>query len=258
MSFGIYKSVRQLFMDSNIIFADNKYFKWYSNIIQSAVHRKNSNQVQEKHHIVPNSLISNNDLVQLTPKEHFVCHLLLPKFLSGLDKHKMICAIRFMIVSNRTKSQLTGAMYEKYKIEHAQYVSSLFKGKSYEERHGIEKAADIKIKQSRAHAGVSKSPDFIKMLQTRQYSDQHRRLISESQVGSKNSNFQGLYHTPFDTFESLEGQNKVTPKVLRKWCRDNNKIMSKRSHSRSSYLNQLDESNIGKTYREIGFWFEPK
>jgi hypothetical protein len=50
----------------------------------------------EKHHIIPKSIGGNNtkeNLVHLTAKEHFICHLLLTKMLDGTDKQKMIYAI---------------------------------------------------------------------------------------------------------------------------------------------------------------------
>ena len=80
-----------------MIFLNNKYSKWYNSIIDKA-QKRNWNKVDfyvEKHHIIPKSLggiDDKNNLVTLTAREHFICHLLLTKITSGQEKYKMISA----------------------------------------------------------------------------------------------------------------------------------------------------------------------
>lgn len=93
------------------MFADNKYTKWYFNIINFAKNRikfDNTNYY-ENHHIVPKSLGGNNskdNLVRLTGREHFVCHLLLVKMVM-LDAHRrsMSYALMTMKYSNGGRRQ---------------------------------------------------------------------------------------------------------------------------------------------------------
>ena len=65
------------------MFLENKYTKCYYKIIDRALSREiDSKKYYEKHHIVPKSLGGDNsksNLVYLSAKEHFVCHLLLTK-----------------------------------------------------------------------------------------------------------------------------------------------------------------------------------
>jgi hypothetical protein len=78
-----------------MIFIDNKYTRWYYNIVNAAKARHTNTGYTERHHIIPDSLggdNTSNNLVDLTAHEHFVCHLLLPKMLVGEDKSKMIYA----------------------------------------------------------------------------------------------------------------------------------------------------------------------
>ena len=74
------------------MYLTNKYTKWYENIIAKARQRVNAEtDYFEKHHIIPKSLGGSNDssnLVKLTAKEHFVCHLLLTKMLTGSARKK--------------------------------------------------------------------------------------------------------------------------------------------------------------------------
>lgn len=86
-----------------MIFRTNKYSRWYFDIVQIATNeqRKKSKDVYyERHHIVPKSLGGDNskeNLVLLTAREHFICHWLLTKMVSGSDQyHKMACALNNM------------------------------------------------------------------------------------------------------------------------------------------------------------------
>jgi hypothetical protein len=88
-----------------MLFENNKYTKWYNLIVQNAQNRTTDLSYFERHHIVPKSLGGTNNkenLVMLTAREHFVCHLLLTKMLSGDSKRKMIYA--FWQLSNQKNS----------------------------------------------------------------------------------------------------------------------------------------------------------
>jgi len=66
----------------NNIFTESKYTKWYFSIVNEAVKRKSVDILYEKHHIIPRSLGGSNEnknLVNLSLREHFICHLLLTK-----------------------------------------------------------------------------------------------------------------------------------------------------------------------------------
>lgn len=90
-----------------MIFIDNKYTRWYYSIIQNSKKHPTNGYV-ELHHIVPKSfyktvsqtgwLDGNPDeptnLIKLTAREHFVCHLLLTKMTSGMAYKKSVYAVR--------------------------------------------------------------------------------------------------------------------------------------------------------------------
>ena len=105
------------------MYLDNKYSTWYYNIVYRGKER-NTTKYTEKHHIIPKSLGGSNEssnLVKLTPREHYICHLLLVKMTTGLSKAKMIHAIvaysvwttsnhkRDLIVNSRTIDTLKKA-----------------------------------------------------------------------------------------------------------------------------------------------------
>jgi hypothetical protein len=83
------------------MYLQNKYTRWYYNIIQRAQLRKLPLDVYiEKHHIIPSSLGGNNtkyNIASLTPREHFVCHLLLTKMTIGNNLFKMKHALSMLM-----------------------------------------------------------------------------------------------------------------------------------------------------------------
>lgn len=82
-----------------MLFIDNKYTRWYYNIINAAKSRKINSGYTENHHIIPKSLGGTNEfdnLVLLLPREHYIAHLLLIKMVNGEAKMKMSFALRCM------------------------------------------------------------------------------------------------------------------------------------------------------------------
>ena len=115
----------------------SKYSNWYFNIITRAKNRQLASY-SEKHHIIPKSLGGSNDkdnLVQLTPKEHFVCHILLVKMLAGIQRGKMLQALWYMSNKKSTTKHIPNArFYERLRKEysaHRKTQSSPMRGKQH-------------------------------------------------------------------------------------------------------------------------------
>lgn len=97
------------------MFLPNKYTRWYMQIVGRATSRKLKGYT-EKHHIIPKSLGGSNakdNIVSLTAREHFLCHWLLIKILTGKQKQKMSFALWTMIrEAPKHQRHLTSAQYE--------------------------------------------------------------------------------------------------------------------------------------------------
>jgi len=165
-------------------FINNKYYSWYLNIVTNAKSRILPDTVYiEKHHIIPKSLNGSNDkdnLVNLTAREHFICHLLLTKIVEGKEKNKMVHALWRMTVSGHPKHdryKMTSRIYEiarkmyvnevkgrvvsdatkqkirefnlgkKASLEARQKMSLSKKGKSYDEIYSQENAKEERLKR---------------------------------------------------------------------------------------------------------------
>lgn len=108
----------------DILFKDNKYSKWYFNIIQNASDstRSKKDRYYESHHIIPKSFDGNNtraNLVLLTPREHFLCHLLLPKMLCDpIKAGKMVYA--FFRMKDKYKNS---RMFDRFKTAYGKLIT---------------------------------------------------------------------------------------------------------------------------------------
>ena len=117
------------------MFKENKYTKYY-NLLTDRAKNRNLSEYTERHHIIPQSLGGSNDkdnLVDLTAREHFICHWLLIKMTEGDNRSKMLYALNGMKAENkyqqRYSSAITARVYERYRIEHAKTHSERMKGR---------------------------------------------------------------------------------------------------------------------------------
>jgi len=113
----------------------NKYNQWYSSIVENARNRVLSGY-KESHHIIPQSLggpDTKENLVDLTAREHFVCHWLLIKMHTGEARAKMVYALNGMKRTNRDQERyetaITSRVYQKLKEEFGKTHSAFMKGR---------------------------------------------------------------------------------------------------------------------------------
>lgn len=170
------------------MYLQNKYAQCYFNIITRAKLRDLPKEIYtEKHHITPKSLGGSNDianLVNLTAREHFICHLLLPKMLTGSNKRKMSFAIWSMLnrdhSKNKSRYKVNSYRYESIRKQVADAISQLHKGKQVSE--------ETKRKLSEFNKGKSLSEETRQKMSESQkrrlpHSDETRQKISESNKG---------------------------------------------------------------------------
>ena len=100
----------------------NKYSQWYSNLIEKAKSRKLETAYKESHHIIPKCLggdDSQNNLVELTLREHYIAHLLLSKMYEGKASRKMYYALWIMLLQEKKRGSRVFEMYRKMYIDRA-------------------------------------------------------------------------------------------------------------------------------------------
>lgn len=153
--------------------AENKYKKWYFNIITNALSRQTEGYC-EMHHIIPRCMggsDENHNLVALTAREHFICHILLTKFVIGKAAHeKLIKSVIFMKSSNNYQNRyINGRLFETAKKEYAEHKrlimsgeSNSFYGKKHTEETRLKMSASKKANYSNGkhpHIGMKRSAE---------------------------------------------------------------------------------------------------
>ena len=209
------------------MYLHNKYTTWYNNIITRAKSR-HLDTYTENHHIIPKSLGGDNskdNIVALTAREHFVCHLLLTRMTTGDARNKMLSAVFYLTGRGKAKRNNVikkSRLYQKLKEDFSKYNSKLHKG--------------------RKHAPRSKET---------------RRRLSKSKSGKLNPNYKHDYTTPWGKFSSPNDAadacvDYITGACIRNYCTTKNDMpISYLSVCRSK--GWLKEEHIGKTPAELGF-----
>jgi len=176
------------------MYLQNKYTRWYYSIIQQAQIRTLPTDVySEKHHIIPKSLGGNNgsdNLVKLTAREHFICHRLLSKMVTDVNKRKMTFAIWSMVNQDHSKQRLRHKVnsytYEILRKQVSLASSQLNKGvpKPYKTWLGKKHSSDSKKLQSSVKQG-DKNPMW-----GRQHNESTKLSMSITQKGISKPKFQ--------------------------------------------------------------------
>lgn len=155
------------------MFKENKYSRIYYSIIERAKSRPKIGYT-ESHHILPKSLGGTNDqtnLVDLTAREHYICHLLLTKFTEGIAYQKMSYALHR--ITNRKENYIKSSrVYEMIRTAHSKMLSETTKGISMLERCGIPYAHEISEYQKERIRESNKG---------RVWTDEMRQKVSKSQ-----------------------------------------------------------------------------
>jgi hypothetical protein len=164
------------------MFIENKYTNCYNRIIQRAKDRK-INLYTERHHVIPKSLGGSDEtdnLVRLTAKEHFICHMLLVRMTTGEPKKKMSYAM-WLLCNMENESQEryapTASQYELIRTNFSKTMSDRmaefsksrdyagennpFHGKTHSEK-SLEKMSTVKMGKNNPNYGIIQLPEWNK------------------------------------------------------------------------------------------------
>lgn len=164
-----------------MIFIDNKYTRWYLGIVSSAQSRAPVQGYIERHHVIPRSFggtDSKSNIVVLTAKEHFICHLLLTKMVSGQLKSKAQLALHKMcqISKNQNRYIASAAIYQ------------IVRKACSEATSGQNNSMFGRIRTKEEKRKISESVKRINALRgKRVLTDEHKQKIASSRNGKKHS-----------------------------------------------------------------------
>lgn len=174
------------------------YRKHYNSLISRARRRVASGYL-ERHHAIPKCMggpDTKSNLVQLTPEEHYVAHLLLVKIYPG--NQGLAFAAHMMTVGsnrqNRKGNKVYGWLRRKLsgkksaesnlkRSESQRRAMDCRRGKTFEEIYGPERAAQIKEKRRGYTASAETRIKMSESLKGVAKSMEHRKKISHALTG---------------------------------------------------------------------------
>jgi hypothetical protein len=203
------------------MFIENKYYKWYYNIIARARSRIIlPNFYYEKHHVVPKSLNGSDDIsniVKLTAKEHFVCHMLLIKFTEGKNRNKMAHAFWRMCHPKKNSNNTipSAKIYDIAKKMHIEALKSL-RGESHPNfgKKHPERTSDTFTKDWKQNISNSKK-GLVPWNKGIPRTDEVKNAVSKANTGKIPWNKGSRWDE--DTIKKISDGNKG-----KKWIHDNN------------------------------------
>jgi len=192
-----------------------KYLKIYDKIIDRAKNREIDGYT-EKHHIVPKCIGGNDkkdNIVSLTPKEHYICHRLLCEIYPDETKLKYAFWRMCNVVNNEYQNRnysVSANVYSRIKNEISKLMSKKVKNYSKETRKLIGEKISKKLKgkpsgkkgtsnpehsewmkNNNPFKGKTHTPeirDLLSKINSKPKSEEHKRKISETLKGNKPGN----------------------------------------------------------------------
>lgn len=197
----------------------NKYEKWYKNITNNAKTRLLEGY-SEIHHIVPESLGGGNEntnLVNLTAREHFICHWLLTKIYSTGEQYwKMVNALRMMKAENpnqaRYNTKITSRVYANLKYEYSILQSERMKGAN-NPNFGKFWTDEQKLQHSKKIKGRVQ-PLEEKHRQIKAMTGRKRATFSEEWLNNLSKARQGAGNSMYGKQHSEETKQKMREKAV--------------------------------------------
>jgi hypothetical protein len=194
------------------MFNNTKYTKWYFSIIESAKTRHLSGYV-ERHHIIPKCLKGTDNadnIVELSAREHFICHWLLTKMVSNKkEQYQLWNAFSCMLYrenENQQRYKVSSRVFENIKTTGAKIKSTRFSGEgnAMYGKKGADRPAFGKIwtDKHRKNASIAHS-GFVRSMESRNKQSASMTGKKQTQehinkrkcVGSKNGRY-GYKMTP--------------------------------------------------------------
>lgn len=162
------------------------YNKIYNSIITRARLRGNCSMSKrnrlaghEKHHVLPvctGGKNSSDNLVFVTSREHFICHILLVKF----SKPEHLKSLQYALGMMQSRGKIVSS--HSYKFAREQYRLA-----HIQTRTGTKHTAETKRKISEAHRGKKRSPEHCEATRVAQLgkklSEEHKKKLSNATKG---------------------------------------------------------------------------
>jgi hypothetical protein len=207
------------------MFIDNKYTKWYNDIINNAKLRNITTRKQAKailgypelHHIIPKCIggtDAKENTVFLTGKEHFICHWLLTKCV--LDGKEKLCYALWLMMNIenhlQTRYKITSRKYEILKKLMSEVFSKSQKGRTHSEETKQKMSATRKQRIADGMIVVNENKEKYTIISEKRKGTHHSKetkdKISKANKGKIVSDEQRQYLSKLNTGKIMSDETK--------------------------------------------------
>lgn len=235
-----------------MIFIANKYTTVYYKIIESAKSRPSDYySYNETHHIIPESFFVNrtrkgapgwlegnpndpNNLVNLSAREHLICHKLLVKMTSGDARVKMVRALWGMCnLENKGQSRkkINARQYELLRREFSSMHSVLMRERNPMKDPDVKRIhqeAIIKRGKTRGRTGIKASLETREKMSNSnkgQHVPEEKRLAASIFHSNRPEHVRDMYYMRHsNSVCCIHCKKSLNPGLLSRWHGDNCKI----------------------------------
>jgi hypothetical protein len=210
------------------------YQKIYNNIVQRAQNRK-LNEYIERHHIIPKCIGGSNDIeniVELTAKEHFICHKLLTEIYpaeTGLHYASWIMAT------------MKDTMGRKYKVGANEYQRL---------RENLVVSDETKLKMKNSHIGYQHPEYVLKKMRKSKPAEFGKRISEKLKGVPKTENHINNMKAAFSEYYS--NNNNWASGKLNRW----NTTQLENNRTNQPTVRKVDQydlnGNLIKTWDSVG------
>jgi hypothetical protein len=183
------------------------YLKHYCNLIRKAENRTPPEGCVEKHHTFPKGIFGDNDrIVVLTPREHYIAHLLLEKICIkryGVgDENTRKMTLTCVMMRNRSE-KYNSHLYEQVRVRYIKNMKEKMKGEG-NPSYGVPCSEEKKQKIREKHLGKKASQET-------------RYKMSKTRTGKRRGTYLKIRDLEFrEEFIKIVEQSKNKMEVLRK------------------------------------------
>lgn len=225
---------------------NSKYTIWYCEIIQNALLRSVHMSYVEKHHILPKCFNLGGDkdphnIAVLTAKEHFICHLLLPKMVEDkILKGKLAyAAFQMTWIAGRDRYKVCSNLYRLLKEQLSLNTKNVPKSDVHKAKLRKPKSTTINMKKPKSVPNWNKGGSISNETKAKQSAAMKGRYVGEL------NSFYGQTHSQ-ETIEYLRSIN--LGKILTEEHKQNisKSLKGKEPWNKGIPASQLHKENVSK------------
>lgn len=206
-----------------MIFIDNKYTTWYYAIVRNAQQNPRRGYV-ESHHIVPKSFYKKTsktgwllgdpheaiNIVNLTAREHFICHLLLTQMTQGIAYKKTVFAAKRCCKGKPGTPQYIPSSRVYQIVKERWHAINPFNNREWQKKNGLSQRGKNFTDDHKINLKKSWTPERKKIMSDRNKGICLNKTTNKGkkmpQLSGENNGFYGKTH-------SLENREKARTRL---------------------------------------------